>query len=50
MRDASGFDDVNRSREAATLRFAGLVLDLDTQMLAHDSGEAIPLTHGEFAG
>jgi DNA-binding response OmpR family regulator len=31
------------------LRFAGLVLDLDACTLARESGEAIPLTRGEFA-
>ena len=37
-------------REAARLmRFAGLVLDLDAFTLARGSGEAIPLTRGEFA-
>ena len=50
MVDAPGFDGVNPSREAATpLRFAGLVLDLDACMLARESGEAVPLTRGEFA-
>jgi TolB-like protein len=50
MVDAPGFDGVKPSREAATpLRFAGLVLDLDACMLARESGEAVPLTRGEFA-
>ena len=50
MRDAAGFDEVKASREAgASLRFAGLVLDLDACMLARETGEAIPLTRGEFA-
>jgi tetratricopeptide (TPR) repeat protein len=50
MRDATGFDGVKPSQEAASLvRFAGLVLDLDACMLARESGEAIPLTRGEFA-
>ncbi len=31
------------------LRFATFVLDLDACMLARESGEAIPLTRGEFA-
>jgi DNA-binding response OmpR family regulator len=31
------------------LRFAGLTLDLDACTLARESGEAIPLTRGEFA-
>jgi TolB-like protein len=49
MVDAPGFDGVKPSREAATpLRFAGLVLDLDACMLARESGEAVPLTRGEF--
>jgi TolB-like protein/DNA-binding winged helix-turn-helix (wHTH) protein len=33
----------------AVLRFAGLTLDLDASTLARESGEAIPLTRGEFA-
>jgi TolB-like protein len=33
----------------AQLRFPGLVLDLDACMLTRDTGEAIPLTRGEFA-
>ena len=50
MRDATGLDGFEPSREAASLiRFTGLVLDLDACMLARDSGEAIPLTRGEFA-
>ena len=50
MRDAAVFDGVKASREAgALLRFAGLVLDLDACMLARETGEAIPLTRGEFA-
>src|SRR5271154_759635 len=50
MRDAAGFDGVKPSREAASVvRFAGLVLSLDACMLARESGEAIPLTRGEFA-
>ena len=50
MRDAPRSDGVKPSREAASLvRFAGLVLNLDACMLARESGEAIPLTHGEFA-
>jgi TolB-like protein/tetratricopeptide (TPR) repeat protein/DNA-binding winged helix-turn-helix (wHTH) protein len=31
------------------VRFAGLVFNFDARMLARDSGEAIPLTRGEFA-
>jgi len=50
MRDAARSDGVKPSREAASLvRFAGLVLNLDSCMLARESGEAILLTHGEFA-
>jgi class 3 adenylate cyclase/predicted ATPase len=50
MHDATGFDGVKPSREAATpLRFAGLVLDLDACTLARESGEAIALTRGERA-
>jgi adenylate cyclase len=50
MLDAARSDGVKPSREAASLvRFAGLVLNLDACMLARESGEAIPLTHGELA-
>ena len=50
MRDAPGIDGVKPPREAASVvRFAGLVLSLDACTLARDSGDAIPLTHGEFA-
>ena len=50
MRDAQGFDAVNPAREAASgVRFAGFLLDLDACLLARESGEAIPLTRGEFA-
>jgi pimeloyl-ACP methyl ester carboxylesterase/DNA-binding winged helix-turn-helix (wHTH) protein len=50
MRDAAGFDGVKPSGEAPSLvRFAGLVLNLDACVLACESGETIPLTHGEFA-
>jgi adenylate cyclase len=34
---------------SSPLRFAGLVLNLDASTLARDSGDAIPLTRGEFA-
>jgi DNA-binding response OmpR family regulator len=37
------------AEKARPLRFSSLVLDLDACMLAHQSGEPIPLTHGEFA-
>jgi two-component system OmpR family response regulator len=47
---APGFDAVTAPGEAPSLvRFAGLVLNLDAWTLARDSGEAIPLTRGEFA-
>ena len=50
MHDAAGFDGVKPSREAPSLvRFASLVLSLDACVLAREGGEAIPLTHGEFA-
>jgi TolB-like protein/DNA-binding winged helix-turn-helix (wHTH) protein len=50
MRDASGSDGVKLSREASPLvRFAALALNLDACVLAHESGQAIPLTRGEFA-
>jgi DNA-binding winged helix-turn-helix (wHTH) protein len=50
MRDAVGPGGFKPSREAASLvRFAGLVLNLDACILARDSGEAVPLTRGEFA-
>jgi DNA-binding response OmpR family regulator len=50
MRDALEFDGVNPSPELTLpVRFAGLVLSLDGCMLSRDSGEAIPLTRGEFA-
>ena len=50
MRDAARSDGVKPSREAASLvRFAGLFLNLDACILTRESGEAIPLTHGEFA-
>ncbi len=42
--------DESLSRPAnPSLRFAAFVLDLDACMLARESGEAIPLTRGEFA-
>jgi pimeloyl-ACP methyl ester carboxylesterase/DNA-binding winged helix-turn-helix (wHTH) protein len=50
MRDAAGINGVKPSREAASVvRFAGLVLSLDACTLTRDSGDAIPLTRGEFA-
>jgi pimeloyl-ACP methyl ester carboxylesterase/DNA-binding winged helix-turn-helix (wHTH) protein len=49
MRDALGIDG-GLSREAALpVRFAGLILNLDACRLGRDSGDAIPLTRGEFA-
>jgi TolB-like protein/DNA-binding winged helix-turn-helix (wHTH) protein len=50
MRDVPGSDGLKAPREAASLiRFAGLVLDLDAFTFVRESGEAIPLTRGEFA-
>jgi TolB-like protein/DNA-binding winged helix-turn-helix (wHTH) protein len=50
MRNATGLEAVNPSREGGSpVHFAGLVLSLDTCVLARDSGEAIRLTRGEFA-
>ncbi len=50
MRDATGLDGFEPSREAASLvRFAGLVLDLDACMLSRETGEAVPLTRSELA-
>jgi len=51
MRDVPDPDGSKPLREeaASRVRFAGLVLDLDAHSLARDSGEAIPLTRGEFA-
>jgi DNA-binding winged helix-turn-helix (wHTH) protein len=50
MAVAAGFDGVKPSPEVTvSVRFAGLVLNLDASTLARDSGEAIPLTRGEFA-
>jgi DNA-binding response OmpR family regulator len=50
MREALETDSLGPLREAASLvRFAGLVLDLDARTLKRQSGEAIPLTRGEFA-
>src|SRR6516225_6689291 len=37
------------SEARATVRFEGLILDLDASTLARESGEAIQLTRGEFA-
>ena len=37
------------SKATARVRFAGLILDLDASTLARESGEAVPLTRGEFA-
>jgi TolB-like protein/DNA-binding winged helix-turn-helix (wHTH) protein len=50
MRDAPEFDGPKPSPEVTLpVRFAGLVLSLDGCMLVRESGEAIPLTRGEFA-
>ena len=52
MRDVPEPDNgegVKSSREAkAPVRFAGLILDLDACTVARESGDAIPLTRGEF--
>jgi DNA-binding response OmpR family regulator len=37
------------AEKGTPLRFAGLVLDLDSCTLARQSGEPIALTHGELA-
>jgi adenylate cyclase len=47
MRDVPEFDGLKLP--SSPVRFAGLVLDLDACTLARESGEAIPLTRGEFA-
>jgi adenylate cyclase len=47
MRDVRELDGLEFS--SSSVRFAGLVLDLDARTLVRDSGEAIPLTRGEFA-
>jgi adenylate cyclase len=50
MRDVPESDELRPPREASSpVRFAGLVLDLEACTLARESGEAIPLTRGEFA-
>ena len=50
MRHEPESDKLEPPREAArVMRFAGLALDLDAFTLALESGEAIPLTRGEFA-
>jgi adenylate cyclase len=50
MREVPESEGSESRREAgAPIRFAGLVLDLDACTLARESGEAIPLTRGEFA-
>jgi TolB-like protein/DNA-binding winged helix-turn-helix (wHTH) protein/Flp pilus assembly protein TadD len=50
MRDAPESEGLRPPREALSfVRFAGLVLDLDARTLTRESGEAIPLTRGEFA-
>jgi adenylate cyclase len=50
MRDVPESDGLRPPREASSpVRFAGLVLDLEACTLARESGEAIPLTRGEFA-
>ena len=50
MRDAPEFGRSEQPREAPSLlRFAGLILDLDARTLVRETGEAVPLTRGEFA-
>src|SRR5271166_1580353 len=49
MRHEPEFDKLEPPREARLMRFVSLVLDLDAFTLARESGEAIPLTRGEFA-
>jgi TolB-like protein/DNA-binding winged helix-turn-helix (wHTH) protein len=50
MRDALEFDGVKPSPELTLpVRFAGLVVSLDGCTLVRESGEAIPVTRGEFA-
>ena len=50
MRDVPESDGSEPLRETAPpVRFADLVLDLDACALSRESGEAIPLTRGEFA-
>jgi DNA-binding winged helix-turn-helix (wHTH) protein len=50
MRDAVGFDPVSPLREASRLvHFGALALNLDACVLAHQSGQVIPLTRGELA-
>ncbi len=44
-----GLDELLSRPANPPLRFAAFVLDLDACMLARESGEAIPLTRGEFA-
>jgi DNA-binding response OmpR family regulator len=50
MRDALGSDGVKPSPEVTLpVHVAGLILSLDAFTLTRDSGDAIPLTRGEFA-
>ena len=50
MRDAPESGRSEQPREAPSLlRFAGLILDLDARTLVRETGEAVPLTRGEFA-
>jgi DNA-binding winged helix-turn-helix (wHTH) protein len=43
-----GADAPPSGKAMSRVRFAGLVFDLDACALARESGEAIPLTRGEF--
>jgi adenylate cyclase len=50
MRDVADSDGSEPIREATPpVRFADLVLDLDACTLGRESGEAVPLTRGEFS-
>jgi adenylate cyclase len=47
-RERSDADATPSGNEMSRVRFAGLVFDLSACTLARESGEAIPLTRGEF--
>jgi adenylate cyclase len=50
MRDAPESSRLEQSHEAPSLvRFARFILDLDALTLSRETGEAVALTHGEFA-
>jgi len=46
--ERSGADGPPSGKAVSTVRFAGLVFDLDACTLTRQSGESIPLTRGEF--